>query len=166
MQILLVIAVLSWQGCFNVLRRFIVTGALSLIITTAAFWVWPSFGAVAELNGVFPADAPEGLIMAGAFADEMRRLAAEGPIVIRLHDMKGIVAMPSYHTVMACLCLWFSWHTPARWPLFIASVLMVPAILTHGGHHLVDVPAGVAVFAFSLWIARMWVRSDDLPGQT
>ena len=45
------------------------------------------------------------------------------------------------------------------------NLLMVPATLVHGGHHLVDLLGGVAVFAACLWLAHRAVPEEGAPGR-
>ena len=56
--------------------------------------------------------------------------------------------------IMALMVVWFSRGTFAFLPLTAVNTAMVPATLTHGGHHLVDLLAG--------WLARMSSGAEEL----
>jgi membrane-associated phospholipid phosphatase len=76
-----------------------------------------------------------------------------GPAVIDPAHVTGVVAFPSYHMIMALLAFWYARRTPLA-PLFVLTGLgMVPATLSHGGHHLVDLIGGTIVFAASALLA-------------
>ncbi len=152
LQVVAVIILLAWSVDTERLQGFVLTGVISLVATTAFWWVWPSFGAVYHFAG--GAVETETRVLDNGFALEMARLAEAAPASLRLSELTGIVAFPSYHTVMACLVGWFGWHTRFRAILAPLALLMFPATLSHGGHHLIDILAGIAVFAASLWVAR------------
>ena len=47
-------------------------------------------------------------------------------------------------------------------PVFLlVNLLMLPAILLHGGHHLIDVFGGFSVFALSLVATNAILRRQD-----
>jgi len=40
-------------------------------------------------------------------------------------------------------------------PVFlILNLLILPSIFIHGGHHLLDLPAGFLMFLFGTWLAK------------
>ena len=43
-------------------------------------------------------------------------------------------------------------------PAALVNTAMVPATLSHGGHHLIDLLGGLAVFALGLWITQRLIR--------
>ena len=49
---------------------------------------------------------------------------------------------------MAVMSVFFTWQIVwLRLPVLALNILMVPALLLHGGHHLSDFLGGLAVFA-------------------
>lgn len=74
-----------------------------------------------------------------------------GSSIISPDEIRGMIAFPSMHIVMAGLSLLFS--RPMKWLFFpyLAIVIMViPGVLVHGGHHLVDIPAGLTLMVLAL----------------
>ncbi len=64
----------------------------------------------------------------------------------------GLVGFPSFHTVMALMALFALWpYRIARFVLVPVSLLLLPGILAHGGHNLMDVLAGAAI-AVGSWM--------------
>ena len=83
----------------------------------------------------------------------MRCLRA-GPRIVDANHLLDLISFPSMHTVMAAMAVAYSRRTFAFWPLVVLNTLMVPAILIHGEHHLIDIFGGLALFA----ITWAWVR--------
>ena len=67
------------------------------------------------------------------------------PPVIGQEHLMGLIAFPSMHTVMALMTTLFARGTRLFWPLVLINLLMIPAILLQGGHHVVDVLGGTAL---------------------
>lgn len=145
------------------LMRFL---AATVATGTAAvlFWiVWPSFGPTVEIG--FPA-AAAGLATAvdADYAGKLLALAGDGPTSVSPSDVRGLIAFPSYHTVMAGLATLAAWPIRwLRWPILALNVVMLPTIVVHGGHFLVDLLAGAALTA-AVWLALMRVPARRLVG--
>lgn len=152
LQIVTVIVLLAWAVDARRLQCFVLTGVISLVATTAFWWIWPSFGAVYHFG--LEAAGSQTRVFDNGFTLAMERMSQAAPASLSLSELTGIVAFPSYHTVMACLVGWFGWHTRLRMVLIPLSLLMFPATLSHGGHHLIDIFAGVAVFWVSFLVAK------------
>lgn len=92
-------------------------------------------------------------------------LSKTGSYFITPLTMLGMVGFPSFHTVMAVLVLYYAWSLKyLRIPALIATALMLPAILLHGAHNLIDVFGGLAVASFSIWFASK-TASNDVAGE-
>jgi PAP2 superfamily len=92
-------------------------------------------------------------------------LSKTGSNFITPLTMLGMVGFPSFHTVMAVLFVYYSWSLKyLRIPAMALTALMLPAILLHGAHNLIDVFGGLAVAAFSIWFASK-TASDDVAGE-
>lgn len=146
-MLLAVVILLGALGRIEALHRMLLVGLVSLIAAVAFWWFFPSIGPSAyqtvpdefaqSINLVFSTEA-------GAM---LRHLVEVGPAVINKDTVVGVVAFPSYHTVMACMVIWYTRQTPA-FPLGLAlGLAMLPAILSHGGHNVVDVLGGLSLFA-------------------
>jgi membrane-associated phospholipid phosphatase len=157
-QLLMTICLLAAYGRALALHRFLLAGMLTLAVCVAVWWVWPSVGYV----GVLPLSDAEmttaGLIYGQDYGGYLTRLLQQGPARITPEVITGVVGFPSYHTVMACLVVWYCWRTVLFVPALMLNLAMLAATLVHGGHHLVDVFGGFAVFALGIWVTNRLIR--------
>jgi hypothetical protein len=89
---------------------------------------------------------------------QLKGLVENGPAVITADVIIGIIAFPSYHMIMACLVVWYSYRTIFFFPATLAGAAMIPATLSHGGHHLIDLIAGALVFLSVAWVSSRLIR--------
>lgn len=145
------------------LQRFLLVGMLTMIICVAVWWCWPSVGYV----GVLPLDDAQmiaaGLIYPQDYGAYLTDLLQYGPARITPEVITGVVGFPSYHTVMACMVMWYCWRTPLFLPALPINIGMLFATLVHGGHHLVDIFGGVVVFFLGVLVANRLIRPDPQP---
>ena len=122
------------------------------------FWsVVPSIGPAAFV--AVPAQA--GVVtrvVDGAYAEQMLSLLASGPEVLKANAMLGVIAFPSFHTVMMLMSIWYVRGTRFLPVFVIVNIPMLPAIIVHGGHHLVDIMAGMLLFAIAAWMSGRLVH--------
>lgn len=157
-QIFLTIVLLAALSRETALHRFLLVGIMTLIFAVAIWWIIPSVGPSA-FQSIPEADRlATGLYFNPAYGQHLLNLVQVGPRRISPEVVTGVVAFPSYHMIMALMVVWFSRGTFAFLPFAAINTAMVPATLTHGGHHLVDLLAGLAVFAVSVWIASRLIR--------
>ena len=161
LQILLTIVLLAALSREVALHRFLLVGMVTLIIAVAIWWVIPSIGPSAFHDIPEAHRVATGLYYNSAYGDFLRLLAEVGPPVISPEVITGVVAFPSYHMVMALLVVWFTRGTLAFLPAVLVNTAMVPATLSHGGHHLIDLIGGLAVFAAGVWIGNRLIPSRD-----
>jgi len=147
-------------------HRMIVVGMLSLILTTAVWWLFPSFGPSAFYTVPPEVASRINLVVDNRYGTELLRMASEGNATISLEIMKGVIAFPSYHMIMACMVVWFSHRTPAFRLFLPINLVMILATLSHGGHYLVDLISAVAMFALVVWISGRFMPPPGRPGQT
>jgi len=134
----------SYQGRRNVL----------IVLTLAALPVFATY-----------AVAPPRLAMPG-----MVDVVAESHLIgqtylpggLRLGDADA--AMPSLHIAWACWCAWAAALSDRRWVRWLAVLL--PAVtavdvIATGNHYVLDVVAGVALFALALGAASGWSAIVD-----
>lgn len=157
-QILLTIVLLAALSREAALHRFLLVGITTLIIAVAIWWVVPSVGPSA-FQPIPEADRlATGLYFSPAYGDYLRMLVEVGPRQISPEVITGVVAFPSYHMIMALMVVWFTRGTFAFLPAALVNTAMVPATLSHGGHHLIDLVGGLVVFAAGVWIANRLIR--------
>jgi hypothetical protein len=152
-QLMCVIFILSFLGRSVELHRVLLTGVISLLLAVLFWWAFPSFGPSPYTSIAPDVEAALRLSYDEVASLELLRMAQYGNAVIAPEMIMGTIAFPSYHTVMACLAVWFLARTWFFWPSLALNTAMVPAILAHGGHHLSDVFGGFLAFAIALWIS-------------
>ena len=75
---------------------------------------------------------------------------------LRLDQMQGIIAFPSYHAGLSTVMLWGFWIGRVawlRWPGMLLAMLTIVATPVDGGHYFVDVFAGLAIAVASIAFA-------------
>lgn len=160
-QLLVTICVLAAYGRGLALHRFLLVGMLALAVCVAVWWLWPSVGYVGVLPLTDAEMAAGGLIYGQDYGAYLTRLLQHGPARITPEVITGVVGFPSYHTVMACLVVWYLWRTLLFIPALLLNLAMLLATLVHGGHHLADVIGGLVVFALGIWAANQLIRDPE-----
>lgn len=160
-QILLTIILLAALSRALDLHRFLLVGIVTLILAVAIWWVVPSIGPSAFQQIPEAHRLATGLYYSPAYGELLRSLVEVGPRQISPEIVTGVVAFPSYHIVMALMVVWFTRGTLAFLPAALVNTAMIPATLSHGGHHLVDLFGGLAVFALGVWIANRLIRPEQ-----
>jgi membrane-associated phospholipid phosphatase len=100
-------------------------------------------------------------------------LKSEAGFTLGHWNLAGIVAFPSFHTIMAVLSAVALWRIPyVRWFAALLAGLIVVSTVTTGWHYVVDVLAGLAIAALALaaargyaWLEGKWDASPPT-GQT
>ena len=103
-----------------------------------------------------------------AYGDHMLLMAKQGPGLISPKEIKGLVAFPSYHIVLAITAVYASRTVKWAFPIYLVlNALILPGIYLHGGHHMIDLPAGLMVAAAGLYVAHKAVakhyEKEQLP---
>lgn len=158
-QLFILIGILAFAGRAVRLNQALITGILSLCFTVGFWWIWPSVGPSAYI--FVPAETADaiGLFHGPELGAKLAKLVSEGTPLIHPGDIMGTIAFPSYHTVMMLVVVWFLRGMWLFWPALAVNMLMVPAILSHGGHYLVDVLGGLIAFALAASIAA-WLLPE------
>lgn len=156
-QMMVLIVTLAVMRRTRQMHCFLLTGVIAMTLTIAFWWLWPSIGPSA-----YAGIAPEviqriGLLTTPAVGAGWRDLVEFGPAVITPTVISGVVAFPSFHMIMALMVAFYARRTPL-FPFFAtASLCMIPATLSHGGHHLSDIFGGVVFFALAAWLSQRLV---------
>ncbi|MGL4091084.1 phosphatase PAP2 family protein [Agrobacterium cavarae] len=154
-QLLLTIIILGFQGDYRQLHHFLLTGVLGAL-TAIIFWIFfPTFGPSAYQD--LPRWVLEVIPLAVTpdYGKELIQLGGEGPIYLSPASALGLIGFPSFHIFMAAMSVWFV----PRYRLLIAvsitvNLIIIPAVLIQGGHHLCDVFGGALAFALICPFAR------------
>lgn len=155
-QVALMIVVLGLTDRIRDLHTMCLTIAIGATITILFWGLFPSIGPAwlsprpdaADLALVRP-------LLGVHWGSDIHRLVLRGVSFISPDHIDGIIAFPSFHTVLALVVIYFSRNVRWLFPVtLVVNLLMLPALLIHGSHHLVDVPGGVATFLLALAGAR------------
>ncbi|MFA8385134.1 MAG: phosphatase PAP2 family protein [Pelagibaca sp.] len=162
-QLFMVILFLGFTERERKLHEFMLVGVVSSLLCILIWSITPSFGPayIVEL----PPSLIESLHLAvdAGYVMHLNDVAGGKDSLIEPTSMRGLIAFPSMHTVMALMAVVFTFGTRAM-PFFLAiNIPMIPAILLHGGHHVSDVIAGMAVFFVVLWLVQNLMRLSRSP---
>lgn len=144
------------------MHHLLLTGMIAAIMTLAFWLIWPSFGPSAYLSLAPEVLEATGLVVTPQYGAVLMHFAEVGVPKIESHLVLGSVAFPSYHIVMALMVVWFARGTVLFWPALAVNLLMIPATLTHGGHHLIDLPGGLLGFALATVLAGRLLQDDPV----
>ncbi len=123
-------------------REFLTLAILSLVVTTLISGLLPAVGPC------IPGHQPE-------FAKVLLTIRASDVKSFALDNMKGIVTMPSYHTVMALALIWVHRPPSRSFPIVATlSGLMLLSVPSAGNHYLSDMIAGAAIAAASIALVK------------
>ena len=124
------------------------------------FWLLLVAALLTDLGALlFPSFGPFkmfGLESRGGFLPDMERLVAGRDLDFVLANLTGVINFPSFHTVMALTYAYAFRDTDIIGRVIAAAnggmLLAVPFV---GGHYLIDVIGGVAVFAIALGLVKL-----------
>ena len=99
-----------------------------------------------------------------AFLEEFEAARTAPLFVISLDRVQGLLTFPSVHVAVAVLCLWAAWGSRLLiLPCAALNIAMAASAISHGGHYLVDVPAGAAVAMVAIGMStRLFVGASAI----
>jgi hypothetical protein len=159
-QVIILVLALGFTARLDQLRSFILAG---IVCGTATILLSPLFPAVSCYVHLALTRADFHNIDPAAGYSELRDFAAlrNGTMgILRLPQMQGIIAFPSYHAGLAAVTLWAFWSSRIgwlRWPGAALAAATIVSAPVNGGHYFVDVIAGLALAACSIAAARRLV---------
>lgn len=121
------------------------TSTIALVITTVISGILPAMGTY-EYYGVIDTEH-------GRHLHDLHGLRDGTLTSFSMEKIKGIITLPSYHTVLAILLTYI--YRNQRRILYLAlplNLLMLISIPSQGGHYLADMFAGAAVAGLSIYI--------------
>lgn len=90
-----------------------------------------------------------------AFLADFNAVRDQPAFAMSVANAAGIITFPSLHAAGALLCAWAAWDLKiARYPLAIWNIVMAASAISHGSHYLIDVVAGVALGAISIFMVK------------
>jgi membrane-associated phospholipid phosphatase len=144
----------------------VVTGVVVLYGAVAISAVFPAVGAFAHY-GIDKAQFPYLSAAAGDYhLVAFEQLRSGATRVLSLDKGEPIVTFPSFHTALALISVWAFRSVLWLWaPSAAFSALVIVSTLTEGGHYLVDLFGGAALFWFAVRVTPWFLRSGDPVGQ-
>jgi hypothetical protein len=153
-QTLLLLFLLGLRGKLEALYGLALALCFGAIITLTIWTAFPAFGAFAVFDLPATVETRLGLSVNADYARVLGRMLEQGPGLITPVEIRGLVGFPSYHTLQALVLFWYVRREPwLRWPSLALNLLVLAAIPVHGGHHLVDMFAGIAVTVAAIWLS-------------
>ncbi|RWF44312.1 MAG: phosphatase PAP2 family protein [Mesorhizobium sp.] len=154
-QMLLLILLHASMQRLDRLFEFSVTCTLCLTITGAIVAFFPAEGAYAYFQPL-PTMFSNFTTDAGMWHyPTLLKLRAGEPFAVMLSEAQPLVTFPSFHTSIGVLIAYSVrfWRFVC-WPAVALETIMIVSTLPEGGHHLIDLIAGVGVAAVSIFGVR------------
>lgn len=148
-----------FMGCADASRRYALGIVIAAVITAAAFALWPAAGPWTTEGYRATRDQTQVTIY-------IALLKSHAPVSLNMEDA-GIVAFPSFHTLLAVLsAVALGSLRRLRWPAWILAMLIIISTLTTGWHYLTDVLGGLVLAAISVAAARAVLPETAAAGAT
>jgi hypothetical protein len=162
-QLIVVVLVLGFSGRHQALGEFLTVGIYGVMMCMAIWFFVPSLGPTTLLNVSDHVVDAASLGVTPSYGAELLRLAAHGESYLTPSKVLGLIAFPSFHMVMALMAVYYLWRVPyVRWVALGINLLMVPAILIHGGHFAVDLVAGLVVFLITVHFVKLFIQEKSI----
>jgi hypothetical protein len=161
-QIALVMIGLAWSGHIEKIYRYCLALAVGALVAITIWALIPSLGAKSLYT--LPPDVAARLTLSITtdYGKELVALLHQGPGYITPSDVRGLIAFPSYHGVLALLVTFYAWPVRwLRWPVLLTNAVVLISTPIQGGHHLVDVLAAFPVAALSIFIASLGEKAQS-----
>ncbi len=154
-QLIVLVLLLGFTRQEQQLHRFLLTGLIGALICIFVWSILPSTGASGSRGATDALNSGFHILVGPQYNAEVNRAISESVTRISPTETLGLIGFPSFHTVMACMSVYFV----PRYKMLLAAfvlinALMIPAVLIHSGHHLMDVIGGFAVFGIAAALAR------------
>ena len=133
--------------------------ACGAAISIAVWTAMPSFGAFSVYDLPPSLSGRVALALDGHYAKQLVALLAHGPGRISPGEAKGLIGFPSYHAALALIVAWYARELPViRWIAAGLNAVVLIATPIQGGHHVIDVLAGVGVAMLAVLFANAVMR--------
>ena len=167
-QFAAIVVILGLTGRIKELHILIVSVTITATFTICFWGLFPSLGAKSLYDLPLAMEMLASPEVSTGYGDHMLAMAIEGPGLISPKQIKGLIAFPSYHIVLAFTAVYAA--RTVRWvfPVYLVlNILILPGIYMHGGHHMIDLPAGMLVAFVGIYLARKAVikhyKEHNLP---
>jgi hypothetical protein len=155
-EIALVMVALAWTGQVEKVYRYCLALGVGALIAIALWALMPSLGAKSLYTLPPEVASKMTLSVTGEYGKALVALLRDGPGYITPADLRGLIAFPSYHGVLALIVAWYGWNVRwLRWPLLLLNATVIISSPVQGGHHMVDLLGSFPVTALALYIAAL-----------
>jgi hypothetical protein len=161
-EIALIMVTLAWTGQVEKVYRYCLALGAGALIAIAMWALMPSFGA--ESLYILPPEVAGRLVLSvtSDYGKALVALLQNGPGYISPSDLRGLIAFPSYHGVLALIMAWYGWHLRwLRWPLLLLNAMIIVCSPIQGGHHMVDMLGSFPVAALAIFFATRSTGSAE-----
>jgi len=167
-QMAILIVVLGLTGRAYDMHMLMTSVTITATLSVCFWGVFPTLGAKSLYDlppEIWAAVQP---MVDLEYTNYLKDVAINGPGFITPSEVRGLIAFPSFHAVLAFTAMYAARNVKYLAPIFLVlNLLILPATFIHGGHHLVDLPAGFAMFALGTFLAKVLVdqgyKSNKLP---
>jgi hypothetical protein len=154
-QIPLTVFLLAHRGRTDRNRELFWTILTAALVTTAMFYAFPASGPFAY----FSIDLGRAIHL-----KDFLQLRSGAPGLYSLPDLQGIIAFPSFHTVLALIFMHAHRGLRASFiPFVLLNGLMLVSTPSHGGHYLTDMIGGAVVALASIALVRQVMARHSTP---
>jgi membrane-associated phospholipid phosphatase len=143
-QVVLSILWASWRGRDERNAELLVNATLGLLMTTALFFLLPTLGPCVGVPAC-----------QDAYVEDLVGLRHGSLPSLDMMLLKGVIAFPSFHAVLAILFIYAHRGSRLFLPVAVFNALMLLSIPSEGGHYLVDVLGGIAVGGLAILMTRV-----------
>lgn len=124
--------------------ELLVNASVALLVTTALFCLFPTLGPCADQPAC-----------QDAYIDDLVGLRSGKLPSLDIIVLKGVIAFPSFHAVLAVLFTYAHRRSASFIPVAAFNGLMLLSVPSEGGHYLVDVFGGIAVGGMTILALRV-----------
>ena len=158
---------LTYQALYMCLLLGLMTRVTAL---REVFWIIFLSALVTNLFAIIlPAYGPFeifGLSSHGSFLPDMKHLKSGGAMEFKLSELTGVICFPSFHTVIALGYAYSLRRTGIiGYTLATANIIMLLGVPFLGGHYVIDMIAGAAVFGLATLGVRHALLRQSVAGE-
>jgi membrane-associated phospholipid phosphatase len=157
-QLVLAIVLLPWFGRALEAWRLIFTFIVGLAVAALISFVTPALASYATAKPWVLAAVPPG--SGTYFLEAMHAFRLGDHVSLGIDDLEGVLTFPSFHVVMALMAARAAFEV--RWlrgPAAAWNAVVIFSVIPIGGHYVVDIFGGVALFAACRWLAARLART-------
>ena len=153
-QMLILTTLLPALGRLERMREFIWLFALATFITIPLSAVMPAAGAWAHYGVAH--------LTSNYYLPDFYALRAGEMREIAMAKVTGIIQFPSFHASVALILIYVTRGISYLFPIAcLLNVVMIASAPVYGGHHFMDIFAGLVVAPLAIVILRAWQREPS-----